>query len=87
MVSNDDKTSVNAKNENFDDLLNVERSRRTAQNFYALWLILSGASISKIKANKLDIIKDIKSVINQMKKVKSKEEFEKAVIAFWLKHK
>src|SRR5690606_30522665 len=42
LISSNTKSTLQAKNKNFDDLLIVERSRRTAQNFYALWLILSG---------------------------------------------
>lgn len=86
LVSNGEQSSLVSRNEGFDDLLNVERSRRTAQSFYALWLILSGVRLSEIVNKKDDIVKEIKLILSLMKKLKSKEEFERAVESFWLKY-
>lgn len=86
LISPDEKPSLISKNDKFDNLLNVERSRRTAQNFYALWLILAGVKLSNIQDKRVEIIREIKSILSLMKKLKSREEFEKAVETFWTKY-
>ena len=69
-----------------DDLLLVERSRRTSQNFYALWLLLSNIKLSKIDSNEKAIISEIKSILKLMKSLESKDVFEEAVKSFWSKY-
>lgn len=83
LISVDDKTSSKTKNDNFDDLLNIKRSR-TNQNFYALWLMLSKVDIDKIIAERESIVKEVKSIIILMNNVESKEQFEEKIKSFWL---
>lgn len=86
LLALDGNDSEKVLNDRLDNLMNIEKSKRTSQNFYALWLLISNIKLESIKQSRIKIIEDIKTLFNSMSKIDSKEKFDDSVNVFWSKY-
>ncbi|RZF58571.1 DUF262 domain-containing protein [Sphingobacterium corticibacterium] len=71
--------------ESFNSILNIknlQRFSRSNQEFYILWIILSGIHSKEMEKNKTDILRDIKSALSLLKNVSDSKVDQKYVSDF-----
>lgn len=81
------RTLLNSKTEStltkrFDEYFNKGNSRRTNQNFYALWYFLNSISIQTIENNRVSVKNDITELFNRISNLNNKTEFDSAISKF-----
>jgi uncharacterized protein with ParB-like and HNH nuclease domain len=88
LSSSSDNFNDNHLLENLDNILDVDRGKRTQQGFYALWYFLSNIPLESINLDKPGMKKDIAELFGLMSDigVQEKDDFIKQVKAFWKKY-
>ncbi len=86
LVSQENKIDDKQRSMAFDNLMDAERSVRTSQNFYALWLMLSNITVKQVEANKILLLDEIKKIFVIMNNLKSKSQFENELKNIWSRY-
>ncbi|WP_108424466.1 DUF262 domain-containing protein [Flagellimonas amoyensis] len=61
-------------------------NRRTAKNFYALWLLIANSKPEQLYLNKSETKSDIQKIIRMTNEIDSKKAFENHIVEFWEKY-
>lgn len=68
------------------DILVDAESRRTAKNFYVLWLLIDNVNPYVLNSMKSEAREEIKQIIKATNEIDSKKAFEKKIKSFWQKY-
>ncbi|HAS46736.1 MAG TPA: DUF262 domain-containing protein [Microscillaceae bacterium] len=86
LLSENDNTSEDELSARFNKLFGIDSTKRTFQNFYALWYILVNINISSVRKNKQKIRDKIFELYSQIKNENDKDKFDKRIEDFWQKY-